>query len=236
MISVAVVTFNGEKYIREQLESILSQLDEKDEVLISDDGSTDHTWEVIRQFADKDPRVCVYQGPGQGVIANVESVLKKCRGDYIFLADQDDVWRSDKVQVVMDTFRNTDAMLVLHDARVMDQDCKQVMMPSFFAYRHSKTGAVANIIKNSYMGCCMAFRREVLKEIFPIPRDITMHDQWIGVRCDMKFHRNRLIHETLLDYRRHENNVSDFSHNTFGVMVKNRIRFLKRLLNRHQLG
>ncbi|MCI5620568.1 MAG: glycosyltransferase [Lachnospiraceae bacterium] len=236
MISVAVVTYNGEKYLRPQLDSILSQLDSGDQVVVSDDGSKDSTREILKDYAGRDARVQLVDGPGQGVIANVECALKNCRGDYIFLADQDDVWAEDKVQVVMETFQSTGAMLVMHDARVVDQDCKKVLMPSFFSYRHSKKGAVKNIIKNSYMGCCMAFRRQVLEQVIPIPRDIQMHDQWIGVKCDLKYHRTVLLAETLLDYRRHEDNVSDFGHNTPWVMIKNRLKFLNRLLNRGMVG
>ncbi|MGN0343020.1 MAG: glycosyltransferase [Roseburia sp.] len=236
VISVAVVTYNGEKYIRQQLDSILAGLDAMDQVIVSDDGSTDATRDIVQEYMRKDYRVQLIDGPGQGVIANVECALRNCYGNYIFLADQDDVWAKDKVQVVMETFRKTGAYLVMHDARVMDQNCEKVLKPSFFSYRHSGKGAVRNIIKNSYMGCCMAFRKEVLNQVLPIPRDIQMHDQWIGVVCDRMYHRTVLIRKQLLDYRRHENNVSDFSHNTFSVMVKNRIKFIKRLLKREQAG
>ena len=85
-----------------------------------------------------------------------------------------------------------------------------------------------NIIKNTYMGCCMAFRKEVLDAVLPIPKDVTMHDQWIGVKCDLKYHRTVFLKEPLILYRRHEKNVSDFSHNSVGVMIKNRLIFSKK--------
>lgn len=83
------------------------------------------------------------------------------------------------------------------------------------------------------MGCCMAFRKEVLDAVLPIPKDVTMHDQWIGVKCDLKYHRTVFLKEPLILYRRHEKNVSDFSHNSVGVMIKNRLIFLKRILSYH---
>ena len=85
------------------------------------------------------------------------------------------------------------------------------------------------IIKNTYMGCCMAFRREVLQWILPIPEEIQMHDQWIGVLNDLKGSGTCIMPEKLLFYRRHEHNNSDFSHNTVPVMIKNRIVFLRAL-------
>ena len=111
--------------------------------------------------------------------------------------------------------------------------CKETLMPSFFVYRHSGRGAIKNMIKNTYMGCCMAFRKEVLDAVLPIPKDVTMHDQWIGVKCDLKYHRTVFFKEPLILYRRHEKNVSDFSHNSVGVMIKNRLIFLKRILSYH---
>lgn len=230
MISVAVVTYNGEPYIGEQLDSILANLRPEDEVIVSDDGSTDGTKKILEQYERADGRVHVLHGPGQGVIANVESALHHCGGDYIFLSDQDDLWMPDKVEKVMKVFEEENAVLVVHDARVTDASCQEVLMPSFFSYRHSGKGAVKNFIKNTYMGCCMAFRREALNVIFPIPKNIQMHDQWIGVKCDLKFHRTVFLPEPLICYRRHEKNVSDFGHNSVGVMIRNRLVFLKELL------
>lgn len=230
MISVAVVTYNGETYLRAQLDSILANLSTGDEIVVSDDGSVDTTLDILRLYQEQDARIRVVQGPGEGVIANVEHALQECHGDYIFLADQDDVWMADKVDKVLKVFKEKDAVLVMHDARVMDADCREVLMPSFFAYRHSGRGAVKNIVKNTYMGCCMAFRREALDVILPIPKDIQMHDQWIGVRCDMRYHRTELLPEPLICYRRHERNVSDFTHNGVLQMIKNRLIFLKGIL------
>lgn len=230
MISVAVVTYNGEKYIEEQLDTILKNLDIGDEVVISDDGSTDNTLDILRMCQEKDARICVIEGPGQGVIANVEHAIRNCKGDYIFLSDQDDKWLPHKVERVMEVFLKKHAMLVVHDARVTDAACEEVLMPSFFAYRHSGRGAIKNMIKNTYMGCCMAFRRECVDYILPIPTDIEMHDWWIGVKCDLKYHKTVFLREQLIDYRRHEDNASDFSHYGLARMLKNRLIFMKRIL------
>lgn len=232
MISVAVVTYNGETHIAEQLDSILRNLGKNDEVVISDDGSGDCTRDILEQYREKDARIRVLDGPGQGVIANVEYALKHCQGDYIFLSDQDDVWMPDKVKKVMDVFEKKSAMLVVHDARVTDASCQEVLIPSFFEYRKSGKGALKNIYKNTYIGCCMAFRREVLDVVCPIPKNVHMHDQWIGVKCDMKYHRTVFLPEPLICYRRHENNVSELTHGSVGEMIRNRFVFVKEILKK----
>ena len=96
MISVCIATYNGEKYLAEQLDSILLQVSEEDELIISDDGSTDHTLEILRTYAANYPQIQLLQGPGQGVIANFAFALTHTKGEVIFLADQDDVWLPNK--------------------------------------------------------------------------------------------------------------------------------------------
>ena len=100
-ISAAVATYNGERYIREQMDSIWKNLSKEDEIIISDDGSSDHTLEILKEYEGKEIPVKVIKGPGLGIKQNINAALKECRGEYIFLADQDDVWTDDKVEKVM---------------------------------------------------------------------------------------------------------------------------------------
>ncbi len=230
MISVAMTTRNGERYLGAQLGSILIQLEETDELVVSDDGSTDGTPAILQALADKDSRVRLIEGPREGIIANYEHVIRACRGEFIFLSDQDDVWKEDKVKKVMDAFEKTGASLVMHDAAVMNEDLTEVLYPSFFAFRGCKSGFFASLVKNRYIGCCMAFRAALRSDFLPIPRTIQMHDQWIGMQCD-RYHRGTvLLHEPLLSYRRHEEANSDFSHNSVPVMIRNRMVLVKELL------
>lgn len=232
-ISVAMATYNGGRYLGEQLDSILCQLGEEDEVVISDDGSSDDTMIIIREFMERDGRVRYERGPREGVIANFENAIAACKGEYIFLADQDDVWLPDKVQTVMEQFAGNEKLrLVIHDAKVMTEDLRETMMKSFFAYRGSKPGVINGLIKNSYMGCCMAFRREVAEIALPIPRNLPMHDQWIGLVSDKFFGKSCFLQQPLLLYRRHSAAVSDFDHNSVGVMIRNRLMIIFELLKR----
>jgi glycosyltransferase involved in cell wall biosynthesis len=236
-ISVALAAYNGALYIGEQLDSILDNLTADDEIVISDDGSSDGTVGIIEEYRKKDSRIRLLQGPGDGVIANFEHAIAACRGTYIFLADQDDRWMPDKAVKVMEAFADPQVYLVIHDARVMNEDLSRTLMESFFTYRNSKPGVWNNLLKNRYMGCCMAFRRELVPKLVPIPRDIPMHDQWIGLLSDYYYGKSVFLRETLLYYRRHAGAVSDFEHNSVMVMLKNRFRIYYNLRKRiHLIG
>lgn len=231
-VSVAMAVYNGETYLREQMDSILQQLGEKDEIVVSDDGSLDETTAIIRAYAAADPRIHLIFGPGQGTKQNIANAIAHTQGAYIFLADQDDVWKPEKVERVLAVFREKKCHVVVHDCVVTKEDLEQVLYPSFFAYRGAGAGVWSNIWKNKYIGCCMALRRELVPYILPIPDDIQMHDQWIGVINDRHRGGCVFLKEPLLYYRRHAGTVSDFGRNSVPVMIKNRIRFVRRLMGR----
>ena len=202
MISVCMATYNGEKYLKEQIDSILYQLNSNDELIISDDGSTDGTIEIIEGYNDK--RIKLHKNSFHNLIKNFEYALTQASGDYIFLCDQDDMWVSNKVRVVCEKLIHYD--LVVTDCRVVDEQLN-TMIPSFFQLRGSGEGFWKNLYRNTYLGCCMAFRRSLLKVILPFPADIAMHDIWIGLVAE-KMGRVTFVPQQLVYYRRHGNNAS----------------------------
>ena len=205
MISVALAAYKGEAYIEAQLRSILPQLSHEDEIIVSDDAPGGATERVVRRVMADDPRVLYVEGKGQGVVGNFVNAIRHCRGDKIFLCDQDDVWLPDKVQQVMAAF-GSGATLVVHNAYVTDKDLN-ITDYSFFALRGSKKGFVHNFIKNSYMGCCMAFDRSLLKRIMPMPKYVPMHDQWIGLIGEV-YGKVKFLDAPLIYYRRTGENVT----------------------------
>lgn len=225
-ISVAMATYNGEKYIHEQIRTILENLDENDELVISDDGSKDKTIQIINDFNDK--RIKLLPGPQKGLVQNFANAIANTTGDYIFLSDQDDLWTEDKVQKVIKCFEENDYVLIQHDAIVIDGK-EDVMFESFFAMRKVKTGIIKNMIKNSYHGCCMAFKKELIKEILPIPENVYLHDQWIGMVAELNG-KTFFLNEKLMNYRRYEGNASSFTHLPIKVMIKNRINYSSALI------
>ena len=224
-VSVAMAAYNGEKYIKEQIESILCQLEERDELVISLDPSTDSTESIISSFSDS--RIHVVKGLGLGVKKNFENAFRHCSNDIIFLCDQDDIWMKDKIDKVVSSF-SEDCYVVLHDCSVVDNDMN-ILDSSFFNLKNTDTGIFHNLVKNGYIGCCMAFRRELLDLILPIPEYIYMHDQFIGMAGEL-MGKNKLIHERLIYYRRHGDNVSDMQHGSISTMVRKRWNMVKALL------
>lgn len=220
MISVCVATFNGEKYIKEQLDSILMQIGEKDEIIISDDGSTDKTLEIVESY--KDFRIKLFRNSFKNLILNFQFALSQAKGDYIFLSDQDDVWLPNKVRVCLENLITYD--LVVSNCKVVDHNLN-VINDSFFGLNNSKKGLISNLIKNSYLGCCLAFKKEILLKVLPFPKSIAMHDIWIGFVSEI-FYKTKFIEEPLVLYRRHGKNESPTGENSpYGLIQKMEFRF-----------
>jgi glycosyltransferase involved in cell wall biosynthesis len=203
MVSVCMATRNGGLFIREQLDSILLQLGDKDEVVISDDFSSDETLQVVRSLHD--PRIRIIENLNErGIAKNFEDSLSVCKGEYIFLADQDDVWLPGKIEKMLGALRYYD--LVVSDCQVVDYSLK-LKKRSFYDLNNSGKGLLKNLIKNSYMGCCMAFTRELKDRALPFPADIPIHDFWIGLIGELYF-KVHFMQEALVLHRRHGSNAS----------------------------
>ncbi|KFF05220.1 glycosyltransferase family 2 protein [Flavobacterium reichenbachii] len=212
MISVCVPTYNGEKYIREQLNSILCQIGEKDEIIISDDGSSDLTVEILNSYNDKRIKIfhhVKHKKPKSKfrfnlTTRNIENALKNANGDIIFMADQDDVWEKNRIEKILPYLN--DYSLVLNDCKVVDEDKKSIH-ESYFQINKSNKGFFKNLIKNSYLGCCMAFTKESMDFFYPFPKVPIPHDIWIGLMNEI-YGRVHFLDEKLVLYRRHGNNLS----------------------------
>jgi glycosyltransferase involved in cell wall biosynthesis len=196
-----MATYNGERYVLEQLRSILSQLSDTDEVIISDDGSSDSTCAIIEQINDSRIRLFRHpepQGPGK----NFEFALSQAKGQFIYLADQDDVWENKKISTMQTYLTAYD--LVVSDCSIIDLNGKS-LYDSYFMLRCSGAGILKNLRRNSYMGCCMAFRQQILGQVIPLPKNIPMHDWWIGLVAET-VGTTFFCPEKLVKYRRHRKN------------------------------
>ncbi len=203
-ISVALAAYKGEQYIAEQLKSILPQLGENDEIIVSDDYPQGQTRGVVQEIRDK--RIKYIEGCGKGVVSNFENALKACSGDVIFLCDQDDVWMPDKVSCVMAEIANG-ADVVLHDAAVTDGSLN-ITEPSFFAIHGSNADFKHNLIRNTFVGCCMTFTKQVMLDTLPFPKELPMHDWWIALAAIKKGYKVVLLEKPLIKWRRHGGTVT----------------------------
>ncbi len=216
-ISVALAAYKGEQYIAEQIQSILNELGENDELIISDDYPEGKTFGVIKEFIAEDKRIRYIEGPRKGVIKNFENALNACTGDVIFLSDQDDIWLPGKVEAVMNEIKNG-ADLVLHDASVTDAKLN-ITEPSYFAIHGSNNSFLKNIIKNSFVGCCMAFTKEVMNESLPFPKKLPMHDWWIALLAIKKHRKVVLLDKPFILWRRHGDNVTGGKTSAFQKII-----------------
>lgn len=216
MISVCIATYNGADTIRTQLASIIPQLTAEDEIIISDDNSSDGTVQVIQSM--NCALIKILKGPAQGSpIPNFENALKAAKGDYIFLSDQDDKWMPQKVQVMLQALQEVDC--VVSDCFITDGNFN-ITSPSFFKCNGTRSGKFYNLfLKNGYIGGSMAFRRCVLERALPFPTHTPMHDLWIGNVAAFYF-RVRFINEALSYFRRHGHNTSTSSQKSINPLSK----------------
>ena len=230
---------NGEKYLKRQLETILMQLAPGDELIVSDDSSTDQTVEIIKGYGDD--RITLLEKANFGNPSfNMENALKKAQGDYIFLADQDDVWLPGRIQKAVEKLQQYD--LVVCNAFIVDEN-EKIIHESYFDWKGSAPGFFRNLRKNSFLGCSLAFNRKILNAALPFPNKISMHDVWIGLvaECTGKV---LFLDERLMYYRRHDDNFTASVHKAddrlsdFSLSYKLRYRFwllfyvMKRCLKR----
>lgn len=211
MTSVALCTYNGERYIREQLQSIFNQSMPVDEVVIGDDGSSDATLSIINTFKEKYPIRILDGGHKLGTIRNFLRTISKCHGDIIFLSDQDDIWVPTKVETIVKYFKThdhidalfTDAKLINADGEGFEND--YTLWDYFFDETSRKRCEMGLMIEEfctsaHATGATMAFRKQLTKR-FPKTNEV-WHDELIA-RLAVASHSLAYLPECLTCYRLH---------------------------------
>lgn len=229
-----MAAYNGEAYINEQIDSILCQLGEGDELVVSYDKSTDDTLNILNKYAETDARVKVFANPYKpGVVKNFQNALEHCCGDIIFYSDQDDVWMKDKIASVMKEFEDHHVAVVIHDAQLTDANLN-VTQPSTFKLRGGvRTSFWGNIIRLSYIGCCMAFRAAYIEVVVPIPTIYRSHDWWTGTILNTTSTKMKAIERPLISHRDHDNNATPKKHPPLSYQIQVRWIILKNVLLRY---
>lgn len=206
-ISIAMATYNGAKFLREQLDSFSAQTRLPDELVVCDDGSKDATLAILDAFAATAPfAVRVIRNPENlGFKRNFEKAIALCQGDIIFISDQDDVWLADKLAVVEQEFqRSPDVMVTINDMIITDADLNHSNKTLLGAFR------VAGSNDNRLIaGCAVAIRRSFLPVLAPFPSEYMGHDGWIG-DLSVSLGVRKLIDQPLQLYRRHGANESQW--------------------------
>lgn len=214
IIDIVMPTYNGEKYLKEQIESILNQSYKNVRLIISDDCSNDSTVEILRQYEEKDKRVIVYaQEQNLGVVRNVEFLLNKVENPYYMLADQDDVWLPEKVEKTLEKLKQENADLAFGDLEVVDENLNTIY-ESFgdFMLLNRKINKYINSNRLNYLyncvtGCTLLARKETIEKILPLPQKskYSIHDHWIGLIASLNG-KVTYISKKYIKYRQHGNN------------------------------
>ncbi len=206
-VSVLLISYNGEKYIQRQIETIVCQLNNEDELIVSDDGSVDNTIFIIKQLQNKYQNIKLVYGKHEGFSANINNAYMYAKGDIICFCDQDDIWKSNKIDVIKTTFKKNPAIdVILHDAQVCDKD-ENLLPDTLFFIRKARHGVISNWIKSTYYGCCMCFRDSFLKRYMPLPKKVILYDQYLGLKAEYK-KKSLFLNMPLIVHRYHGNNFS----------------------------
>lgn len=208
-ISVCMAVYNGERYIVEQMDSVLCQLEDKDEVVVVDDGSKDRTLEIVASYGDSRIRVFRHE-KNQGVIASFEDAVRKATGDVLFFCDQDDIWTADRVQKMSRVFaENPDVSIVVSNITLIDENGGPIQEAKRLVLHPFDARFFPNLISNRFQGSAMAIRSDLRREILPFPKKVTfVHDAWIGARSALEGRKTIYLDEPLLYFRRHTTNDS----------------------------
>ncbi len=206
-LSIAMATWNGERFLSAQLESFLVQTVLPDELVVRDDGSEDRTPQILKEFSTRAPfNVRILEsGPRLGYAANFERVLAAATGDLIFLSDQDDVWFPERIAVMRETasaFPKT--QLFINDIENVGEDLERSGVTKLANLRR------AGLPEAHYItGCATVLRRSLLALALPFPPGLGAHDKWLH-ECAHWLGVRRVVPHVLQLYRRHGQNASNF--------------------------
>jgi glycosyltransferase involved in cell wall biosynthesis len=211
-VSVALCTYNGAQFLRDQLESIQNQTRPIDELVICDDGSGDGTWDIIQ--ASTLPIIPIRNPARLGVTKNFEQAVSRCSGEIIFLCDQDDCWQADKVETLLKSLQSPNIHLAFSNAQIVDRDLSPLgyrMWDSIWfdpdEQRQVAAGSALPVLLRHAIaaGSTLAFKSKYLPLLLPIPDLPHSHDIWITLLLAC-IGRIEPVNEDLIQYRLHGGN------------------------------
>ena len=213
-VDILLAAYNGEKYLKELIDSILNQTYKNIKLIISDDCSKDSTRKILEEYEKQDERVEVYYQPQNlGYVKNFEFLLKQVKSNLYMLADQDDVWLPEKIEKSVETIERENADLVFGDLEVVDKDLKTIY-PSFNDFmllsrkikKYIKSYKL-NYLYNCVTGCTVIAKSKFISKLLPIPTNSKyfIHDHWLGIMMSI-YGKVAYMPEKYIKYRQHGNN------------------------------
>jgi len=226
MISIALAAYNGEKYIIEQLDSILNQSTQDFELVICDDCSTDSTWTILKEFQAKDKRIRLYRNEiNLGFKKNFEKAISFCKGEYVALCDQDDIWAIDHLEVLLSIIGNK--LVACGNAQIIDDlgndkgyDLK-VLEELDKVFEDNLDVAYRILFNRSpFQGASMLIHKSFFTKALPIPEGVNYHDAWFSALSCLE---DGFVYTSIIvnKYRQHSDNVTSLYKRSFLNIVKN---------------
>lgn len=207
LVSIAMTTYNGEKYLREQLDSIYNQTYKNIEVIVCDDRSTDKTPEILEEYKQKYGLQYYINETNLGYVKNFENAVSLCSGEFIALSDQDDIWLPEKIETLVNEIG--DFSLVYSDAGLIDQNGESLGETKIEKAQRElglkPAKSFNEVLRYGLQGCASLFKKDIVEKIIPFPQNIT-HDSWIGM-VSSKINGIKFLDKPLIKYRLHLNNT-----------------------------
>jgi glycosyltransferase involved in cell wall biosynthesis len=230
--SICIATYNGEQYIREQLMSILCQINDDDEIIVVDDCSIDNTVNIVRSINDS--RINIYTNEvNKGHVFSFEKTISLAKNEIIFMSDQDDIWLENRYQLLKTALIENKVLLVSSNSKFIDAKGDELNINLISLRKKDSSKYFSNILniilgKAGYYGCCMAFNGDLKKNILPFPSYIESHDLWIAMVANLKTSNLHLDENTLA--RRIHGSNSSVVKRKLNKKIKSRIVFFKSLI------
>lgn len=205
LVSIAMATYNGAKYIEEQLQSIIHQTYSNLEIVIVDDCSKDNTVEIVEQYQQEYPFIRLYVNEqNSGVTKTFEAAIQECSGEFIAISDQDDIWELNKIEILVNEIGEHDA--VYSNSLLVDAS-GQSLNKSFTTIMNMKTyySGAPFLLSNSVPGHTILMKQEFVQNVLPFPPKM-LFDLWIGF-CAAGNNGIKFVDKTLVKYRQHETNT-----------------------------
>ncbi|HTD99403.1 MAG TPA: glycosyltransferase [Mucilaginibacter sp.] len=228
LVSIALCTYNGEKFLARLLDSLLAQDYKPMEIIAVDDCSNDNTWNILQEYAQKDPRLKPYQNEQNlGHTLNFEKAIKLCGSDFIALADQDDLWERDKLKIMMGCAGG--CVMVYHDSDFIDDEGKRIGDKTMASNHRMYEGnsSLPIILGNNIHGHSILFDSKLKQYLSPFNAGFS-HD-WAIAFAAFNAGKVKYVDQVLVHYRQHQHSITDFLEQREDEAPTNKARNLERL-------